>query len=233
MLRRAGVLLALVLGTAAGPVILAAPAAAGGWAATVIDPAGIIEAGKAHKVSFWVLQHGTHPYNWSAPATIGAVGLTLTDERGSRITFAGAQLPEPAHYVTTVTVPYSGRWKVTAIQGIFEGFHIGALTVPGTFQPLGVPAAPSAQDLQKYWPGAVRPPVLEIDRDRAPFVSATEPDLVAEPVPANAQADDTVAAAAARPDTRKPIFAAGLVLLLAALALGGLRWWQRRGVAQT
>lgn len=234
MLRRAGLyLLTLALVSAAGVVGLAGPATAGGWAVTVIDPAGPIEPGKAQRVSFWVLQHGTHPYNWSEPAAIGTVGLTLSDDNGSRITFAGTSLPEPAHYVTTVTVPSAGRWKVTAVQGVFAGYHVGTLTVPGTFKPLGVPAAPSAQDLQKYWPDKVQPPVLEVDQGREPFVyddaKPDEPDAIAQPAPANAAADP----AANYPDSSTRVLIGTLaLLLLIALALGG-RWWARRGVPQT
>jgi hypothetical protein len=239
MLRRAGVfLLALVVGTAAGAVVPAVPATAGGWAVTVIDPAGTIEPGKAYRVSFWVLQHGTHPYSWSEPASIGTVGLTLSDDRGSRATFTGKELPEPAHYVTTVTVPYAGQWKVTAVQGIFAGFHVGALSVPGTFQPQGVPAAPSEQDIQRYWPGKVQPPVLKVDQNRDPFVNDdTKPDVIAETAPANAPAADndtgTGDVAANRPDPRTWILAGGLVVLLLVAAAFGRRWWVRRSMPQT
>lgn len=232
MLRRAGVtIMALVIGNLAGVMMLpAAPAMAGGWAATVIDPGGAVEAGKAHRVSFWVLQHGTHPFNWSEPASLGAVGLTLTDDGGKRVTFTGQQLPEPAHYVTTITVPNAGRWKVTAIQGIFAGFHVGSLNVPGTFEPLGVPAAPSTQDMQKYWPGAVRPPVLPIDQNREPFVRDV-PALEVPNVEVPAVAE-TVGTPATRPDTRPWVLAGALLVSLAALALGARRWWSRRGVAE-
>jgi hypothetical protein len=231
-------LLAVLLGTGTGAATLTGPAAAGGWAVTVIDPAGPIEPGKAHQVSFWVLQHGTHPYNWAEPASMGTVGLMLSDDRGSRISFTGTPLPEPAHYVTTVTVPHAGRWKVTGIQGIFGGFHVGELTVPGTWQPLGVPAAPSPQDLEKYWPGKVRPPVLTIDRQRDPYVNEdTQPEVITEPAPANAaaggQETGTRGVAATQPDPLDRALAGGLViLLLVALALGG-RWWIRRGVPRT
>jgi hypothetical protein len=151
------------------------------------------------------------------------VGLALTDDRGTRVTFTGEQLPEPAHFVTTVTVPGTGRWKVTAIQGVFAGFHVGSLSVPGTFEPLGVPAAPSTQDLEKYWPGAVRPPVLPIDKNRDPFASEVA-DLQ---LPAN---PETLGTPATRPDTRPWILAGALLVSLAALALGARRWWSHRRV---
>jgi hypothetical protein len=250
MLRRAGgILLALIMGTGVGAAALAAPAAAGGWAVTVIDPGVTIEAGKAHQVSFWVLQHGTHPFGWDGKAGIGTVGLTLADGRGTRVTFTGKELPEPAHYVTTVTVPHAGRWTVFGVQGIFAGFHVGALTVPGTFQPLGVTAAPSETDMQKYWPGKVRPPVLEEDQNRDAIVydEDTEAKMIAKQARADAAppaagsgggtdtgaGEQNAAAPAERPDPRLWILAGGLVVLLAALAVGGRRWWVRRGVPQT
>jgi hypothetical protein len=242
-------LLVLVLGTGAGATMLTSPATAGGWAATVIDPVATIEPGKAHEVSFWVLQHGTHPFNWAEPASIGTVGLMLSDDRGSQVTFTGKELPEPAHYVTTVTVPYAGEWKVVGVQGIFAGFRVGTVTVPGTFKPLGVPAAPSATDMAKYWPGKVRPPVLKEDQNRDAFVyDHVKPDVIVEPAPANAAAGgndtaikdaagggrDNVASdiAADRPGTHLWILTGGLVvLLLVALALGR-RWWIRHRVPQ-
>jgi hypothetical protein len=65
-------------------------------------PSGV-EAGKPYDASFWVLRHGTHPYNVEKPASIGEVGLTLTDTHGTSMSFLGRALAEPAHYVTTET----------------------------------------------------------------------------------------------------------------------------------
>lgn len=235
--RRVGALVAaLVIGGGLGALAGAGPAVAGNWAVTVMDPLpSRIEAGQAYEVSFWVLQHGTHPYNWAQPASIGAVGLTLADTRGASVSFPGRALAEPAHYAATVTVPHDGRWRVTGVQGIFASFHVGTLTVPGTLEALGVPAAPSPADMAQYWPGSVRPPVLPIDQNRDPF--APEPQGVtdqatAEAPPATpAVGADSVGAPAAQRDVRPPLLAVvvgGLVLVLA-LGVGGHRWWTRRG----
>ena len=81
----------------------------------------------------------------------------LTDDAGASVSFAGRALAEPAHYTTTVTVPHDGSWRVTGVQGMFLPFHVGTLTVPGTLKALGVPAAPSQEDVQKYWPWSGTP----------------------------------------------------------------------------
>jgi hypothetical protein len=236
--RAAAVLAATIIGIGIGALVGAGPAAAGGWAVTVIDPRpSRIEAGKPYEVSFWVLQHGTHPYNWAEPPSVGRVGLTLTDARGQSMSFAGHALAEPAHYATTVTVPRDGRWRVTGVQGIFASFHVGTLTVPGTLETLGVPAAPSPADRQKYWPGPVRPPVVRIDHKRDPFalaVADVHPPAkdapVTTPAPAEpATATESASATPGRGVRTVPLAVAiGGVVLVLGLAVGGRRRWTRR-----
>lgn len=235
VLRRAGALVvALVLGTGWGALVGAGPAAAGAWAVTVIDPLpSRIEAGQAYEVSFWVLQHGTHPYDWGEPASIGRVGLVFTDTGGASASFPGRALVEPAHYATTVTVPHDGRWRVTGVQGVFMSFHVGTLTVPGSLEVLGVPAAPSPADLQKYWPGPVRPPVLRVDLHRDPFAPAPAGavEQFAAALPATpAVVWDPADGPAVQRGVRvpPPAVVIGGVGLVLALGVGGRRWWLRR-----
>jgi hypothetical protein len=237
MRRLAGALAAaLVIGTGLGAIAGAGPAAAGGWAVTVLDPLpNRIEAGRAYEVSFWVLQHGTHPYNWGEPASLGQVGVTLTDDRSASVSFTGRALAEPAHYTTAVTVPHDGTWRVSGVQGIFMDFHVGTLTVPGSLKALGVPAAPSAADLQKYWPGAVRPPVLPIDQNRDPFVAEPQrpPDQSAArqlPAPPAVEADPPTVSKT-QSALRAPVLAAVIagVALVLGFGVGGRRLWIRSG----
>jgi hypothetical protein len=230
--RACALIAALVIGGGLGAFAGAGPAAAGNWAVTVIDPLpSRIEAGQAYEVSFWVLQHGTHPYNWVEPASIGRVGITLADTRGTSASFPGRALAEPAHYVTTVTVPQDGRWRVTGVQGIFASYHVGTLTVPGSLEALGVPAAPSPVDIATYWPGSVRPPVLPIDQNRDPF--AQEPPGVtvqdtAEALPPTPAIGADSAVPAAQRGLRAWLLAMviGGVVLVLALGVGGRRWWR-------
>jgi hypothetical protein len=229
MWRRAGGWVAtLVIGTGLGALAGAGPAAAGGWAVTVLDPLpGRIVAGQAYDVGFWVVQHGSHPYDWGEPPSIGTVGLTLADGDGATLSFTGRALAEPAHYATTVTVPHDGSWRVTGVQGVFMDFHVGTLTVPGGLAPLGVPAAPSPEDMRRYWPGRVRPPVLPIDRNRDPFEEpapgGTDQAAAQPPAASPAGGADPAAEPAADGGRRVPMPAlvvAGVALALAAGVAG-------------
>jgi hypothetical protein len=246
--RALAIMAAVSLGGGVGVFAAAGPAAAGNWAVTVLDPPpGRIEAGRTQQMGFWVLQHGTHPYNWGNPSTLGAVGLVLVDDAGSRASFPGTASAEPAHYTTSVTVPHGGRWQVYGVQGIFMSYHVGTLTVPGTVASLGVPAAPSAADLARYWPGAVRPPVLRVDPNRDPFVpsgaegtigrsdlTAVQPGAQTTPASAAAVPADRAGERRSNPAPTLLVAAASLLVIVAAAT--GRLWWPRlrslRGTAR-
>jgi hypothetical protein len=149
-MRRLLVVLAGVLVLVAGALPVAA---AGNWAVTYMDPApSRFEDGESYALGFWVLQHGNHPYQ----GKMEPVGLKFTGSGGESLTFAGTALPEAAHYATSVVVP-KGVWRVQGIQGPFEPYEVGTLTVPGSLK-----VNPVAQDMvlpggEDYW-GDVRPP---------------------------------------------------------------------------
>src|SRR5687767_4115308 len=104
----AALLLVLCAGTV-GAVVGAAPAQAGGWASTVLDPVPAkFEPGRSYTIGFWVLQHGSHPY----AGTLEPVALRLVGPNGTT-TFTGIPLPEPAHYVTSIVVPTAGTYTLT------------------------------------------------------------------------------------------------------------------------
>ncbi|SDM55875.1 hypothetical protein [Nonomuraea jiangxiensis] len=156
-MKRIPAVLAIVTAAVMALVGGGVPAAAmGNWAVTYMDPPPrAFEGGKSYALGFWVLQHGSHPYE----GDLGPVALRLTGEDGKSLTFDGTALPEAGHYATSVVVP-AGEWKVEGIQGIFEPYEVGTLTVPGALKVnpvrpdivMGVPA-----DGKDYW-GAVRPP---------------------------------------------------------------------------
>ena len=123
-MRRLRVVLLLVL-VAVG-LAPAIPAYAGGWAVTLLDPLpDRLEADRAYTVGYWDLQHGSHPFD----GKLGKTGLRLvgTDQE---LEFIGQPLPEAAHYAVSFAVP-AGTWRVYALQGWFEQFEVGTLTVPG------------------------------------------------------------------------------------------------------
>ena len=178
-MRRLWVVLVLLV----GPLLLASPAQAGGWAVTVLDPLpSRVEADTAYTVGYWVLQHGSHPHE----GTLGKSGLRLVGADGE-LEFVGRALPEPAHFAASIAVP-AGTWRVYAMQGWFAEHEIGTLTVPG-----GLKLAPSEQDVavtgqppdggKPYW-GAIHPPYVTVAGSVPDGVqSVTAPLAAAEPAP--------------------------------------------------
>ncbi|MBB5785118.1 hypothetical protein [Nonomuraea jabiensis] len=145
-----------VLAAAAALALGGLPAAAaGGWAVTYLDPVpSRFEGGTSYALGFWVLQHGSHPFE----GELGAVGLRFTRADGKSLLFDGTALPEAGHYATSVVVP-EGVWKVEGVQGLFQPYEVGTLTVPGGLKVKPVPAelvAPMPAG-KSFW-GAVRPP---------------------------------------------------------------------------
>lgn len=106
---------------------LAAPARAGGWAVTFMDPAPAgMRPNTTYTLGFWLLQHGTHPYEG---ANLGEVGLEFTSGK-KRILFPGVPLKEPAHYAAAISLP-PGTWQVEGVQGWFSPYKVGTLALPG------------------------------------------------------------------------------------------------------
>lgn len=218
-LRALAVLAAVIL---AG-FLLPAPAQAGAWAATVLDPLPErLESGTPYTVGMWVLQHGSHPFE----GDLGPVSLTLAGEQGE-VTYPAVPLIEPAHYAAAIVAPRPGTYKVVAAQGPFGPYDVGTLTVPGGFVARAMPPPLPFADAEKNWPGLVRPPIMPVDPNRDPFTSDVAPAVKVPP------AQDPVAAVApapaGAPASRTPLVAAAAVVV-AGLALL-LTNRQRRGRA--
>jgi hypothetical protein len=211
-MRRLRVVVVLVL--AALGLVPAAPAQAGGWAVTLLDPLpDRIEAGHAYTVGYWVLQHGSHPFD----GELGRTGLRLVGPGGER-EFVGSPLPEAAHYAVSFAVP-AGTWRVYALQGWFAPFEVGTLTVPG-----GLRLQPSEMAVNvgghsdggaaPHW-GAVHPPAGIGDGHAGPVQSALEPAAAPE---RPAAAPTPAPAATPQPRTAVAmglLAACGIVALLA------------------
>ena len=131
------------------------PALAGGWAVTILDPLpDRIEAGHAYTAGYWVLQHGSHP----AQFAIGETGLKLVDERGQSLTFPGVALAEPAHYATAFALPHDGAWELYGVQGVFQEYKVGMISVPGALTVLPTPAPLENAGHDDHVWGAIHPP---------------------------------------------------------------------------
>ncbi|MER7369419.1 hypothetical protein [Nonomuraea wenchangensis] len=198
----------------------------GAWAETSLDPApDRFVAGTSYTLGFWVLQHGTHPYE----GELSPVGLRFTRPDGESLTFPGTPLPEAGHYAASVVLS-AGDWKIEGLQGMFMPYQAGTVSVPG-----GLKAEPVRKESidgfvaqgVDYW-GAVRPPGFpDLPAEPAPVARATAasapPAPPSDPLPPSAPppsiTSSRVAGAAGVPAWTLPLAAAGG----AALAAGG--WW--------
>jgi hypothetical protein len=206
----------LLLALATVGLAPAMPAHAGGWAVTLLDPLpDRLEADRAYTVGYWVLQHGSHPFD----GELGRTGLRLVGA-DRELEFTGQPLPEAAHYAVSFAVP-AGTWRVYALQGWFEQFEVGTLTVPG-----GLELRPSEMAVNvgghsdggeaPHW-GAVHPPAgigdgHSGDGHSGEVRSVREQPAAAAPRPA----------AALRADTTPQPRSAVALLVLAACAVVAL-----------
>jgi hypothetical protein len=151
-MRRTGIRLLLVLAGALAAVLLSgAPALAGNWAVTSLDPLpDRIEPNRPYTIGFWVLQHGSHPYSGGV---LDPVGLKFVADNGKATTYPGIALPEPAHYAAAVILP-AGTYQVFGVQGPFQDYRVGTLAVPGGLTALAVPPPLDVGAAQQPW-GAI------------------------------------------------------------------------------
>ncbi|WP_433242815.1 hypothetical protein ACQPYK_38755 [Streptosporangium sp. CA-135522] len=216
----------LILAILTPVLALAAPARAGGWAITSMDPVPAeVRPHTTYTLGFWLLQHGTHPYQGP---DLGEVGLTFIDGTRS-VHFTGVELREPAHYAAAVSLP-AGTWKVKAVQGWFAPYSIGTLTVPGSLKVDPVPG-----DLRKaigprkdYW-GEVHPPGFRAGRGAdLPTVPSSPSASFSSPSPRamGSLNDATTTAAVERDSWWRPPYAVAAVLVLA--VAGALAYRLRR-----
>ncbi|WP_066363357.1 hypothetical protein [Herbidospora mongoliensis] len=184
------------LAVVAAVFLPAVPANAGAWAVTELDTLpSAIEPGVTYTIGYWVLQHGTHPFE--GPDSEMQTGLRLTD--GSKVLdFPGTPLAEPAHYATTIQVP-SGEWKLEGVQGIFQPYNLGLLTVPGGLK-VAPPPFPSQTGgtATDYW-GPVKPPGFPWDAKNVVKAESTAVAPAPQPAAAPSPAAAVVPAAPAAP----------------------------------
>ncbi len=167
---------AVILLAAASALVTASPAQAGGWATTLLDPVPErLEPGRTYTIGYWVLQHGSHPYE----GDLGTTGLRMTDDAGTSIMYTGTRLPEAAHYAAAVVFDHAGTWRLTGVQGIFSDYEIGDATVPGGMRIKPAPPPMVWSQDADYW-GEIRPP-LTADIMPAPVAAGQTPVSASAP----------------------------------------------------
>jgi len=152
-------LLAL-LGALAAVLVLPAPAAAGGWAVTYLDPLPEhMQAGQAYTAGYWVLQHGSHP----SMIPLTETGLRLTSASGEVKYFRGMPLREVSHFAVAILVPHEGAWSVKAVQEPFGPYDVGELTVPGGLKLASIPTPMASDGHAEHAWGEIHPPQVVAD----------------------------------------------------------------------
>ena len=128
------------------------PAQAGAWEETLLDPPPArIEPGVTYTFGYWILQHGSYPYQGG---DLGPTALEATDDKGAVVRFPGTQSATEGHYSAEVVVPHAGRWTIGSHHDVIMPDELVAtVTVPGA-----VEIAPSMMTERAPWKwGDVRP----------------------------------------------------------------------------
>ncbi|MCT2581686.1 hypothetical protein [Actinophytocola gossypii] len=216
--RRLLVLLSTVLAVG---VLSPATAHAGAWAETVLDPPPErVEPAVTYTFGFWVLQHGSYPYQGGG---LGLVALTATDEDGAVVRFPATSAVTPGHYAAEVVFPHAGRWTIGAEHGVLANdVDVARVTVPGR-----VEVSPS--DMSTRAPhdwGAVRPSFPP----SAPDAGLSAPDGYVPPITTEPATEErTVPSAAAVDEVVEPPVWPMVALGLGAVGLtGGFAVWLGR-----
>ncbi|MGB3443273.1 MAG: hypothetical protein WBA97_31445 [Actinophytocola sp.] len=144
--------LVVTLTVLATGLLAAAPAQAGAWEETLLDPPPArVEAGVTYTFGYWILQHGSYPFQGG---DLGPTALLATDEKGTVVDFPGTAGATDGHYSAEVVFPHDGRWTIGSQHDvIMPDALVATVTVPGE-----VAIAPSmmTERADHEW-GPVRP----------------------------------------------------------------------------
>jgi hypothetical protein len=133
-------------------LVAAAPAQAGAWEETLLDPPPArVEAGVTYTFGYWILQHGSYPF---MGGDLGPTALRATDQKGAVVDFAGVKSPTAGHYSAEVVFPHDGVWTIgSQHEVIMPDTNVATVTVPGS-----VKITPSdMKERAPYEWGSVRP----------------------------------------------------------------------------
>lgn len=136
---------------AAGLLLLAVPALAGGWAVVTMDSLpSDVRAEEPLTIGLMVRQHGRLPTDAANPTLHAKNAVT-----GEQISSAGRQSGERGHYVIDVVFPSEGEWE-WSIVALGPETHLAPLTVLPAVGPVaGAAATPERFPLQAVlrWAG--------------------------------------------------------------------------------
>lgn len=124
-------ILVVALTVVAAGLFLTTPASAGNWEETLLDPPPArIEAGVTYTFGYWILQHGSYPYQGG---DLGPTALRATGDDGTVLDFAGVETRTPGHYSAEVLFPHDGKWVISSRhEVIMTDPLVAEVTVPGT-----------------------------------------------------------------------------------------------------
>jgi len=104
-------------------VVASAPASAGGWAVTSVDPFDPPVAGADLEIGFSILQHGR------TPVDVDGVIIVVEDPSGATRQFTAEPAGSVGRYRATIELPEAGRYRWSVIQGWFGPQDLGAFDV--------------------------------------------------------------------------------------------------------
>lgn len=121
-------------------LLAAAPAFAGGWAATTLDelPPEFV-AGDTYQIGYTIKQHGVTPVNVEDLGGTTEIRIT-SPQSGKTIAYQGVREGPTGHYIAKVTFPYEGKWTWEVTQGPFAAQELGSISV----KPVGLAATGGA-----------------------------------------------------------------------------------------
>jgi hypothetical protein len=169
-------ILVVALTVVAAGLFMTTPASAGNWEETLLDPPPArIEAGVTYTFGYWILQHGSYPYQGG---DLGPTALRATDEQGRAVDFPGTESATDGHYSAEVVFPHDGTWTVSSQhEVIMTDANVAVVTVPGA---VAITPSDMTERAAHAW-GTVRPsfPPSASDARNAPPIAPDEATDVA------------------------------------------------------
>jgi hypothetical protein len=164
-------LFALALGLALAALRGPAPAGAGGWAVTSLDPLRTPVPGEPMEVGFTVLQHGRTPVDATVPGMEDAeFGFIVRSPDGEATEFPAEPDGTPGHFVGQVTFPVAGTYNWAVRQGYFGVWELGELVVETPSAPAPAPG-PATTTPPAPAPEPVAPPAAAAAGERGPLAA--------------------------------------------------------------